>query len=255
MAKCSSCGNELPEGNPAFCPRCGAQISTDRAQTLGSTTPPLADPAIVPSTSGLAIVSLVCGIVSFLIPFGIAAIIFGHVSRSDIRRSGGRKTGDRLALTGLILGYAGVALLPIVMFTVLINTLMRGKVVADESIAVGSLRELNSATTTYWTTYGKFPSKISNLGPPRPGTPPSDEAADLIDMILGTGKKSGYVFHYETGPVTESNGKYGGRGYTISADPINPSSKRDRHRFFTDQTGVIRAEVDRPASAESPTLE
>jgi hypothetical protein len=35
----------------------------------------------------------------------ILAIIFGHIARSEIKKSNGKLTGDGLALAGLILGY------------------------------------------------------------------------------------------------------------------------------------------------------
>jgi len=54
---------------------------------------------MTPTTSGLAIVSLLCGLLFFIFPSAVAAIIFGHISRSDIRRSGGRKTGAGMAQT------------------------------------------------------------------------------------------------------------------------------------------------------------
>jgi threonine/homoserine/homoserine lactone efflux protein len=58
----------------------------------------------------LALVSLVCGIVTFcgLFPIAIAAVVLGHVARRAIRRTGER--GGRLAVTGLVLGYIGTAL-------------------------------------------------------------------------------------------------------------------------------------------------
>ena len=63
-------------------------------------------------TSSLAIVSLVCGIVSWIaIPLlgSIVAIITGHMARSEIRGSGGSIDGDGLAIGGLILGYLQIA--------------------------------------------------------------------------------------------------------------------------------------------------
>ena len=72
-------------------------------------------PSITPTTSGLAIVSLLCGILFFIFPSAVAAIIFGHISRSDIRRSGGRKTGAGMALQGLSSGYIGVAIIPVIL--------------------------------------------------------------------------------------------------------------------------------------------
>ena len=62
---------------------------------------------IVPAapTNGMAIGSLVCGILEFF-TLGIAsipAVILGHIAREQIRRTGER--GEGMALTGLILGY------------------------------------------------------------------------------------------------------------------------------------------------------
>jgi hypothetical protein len=59
-----------------------------------------------PRTNSAAVASLVFGIISwFLCPFvgGLLAVIFGHVARGQIRRSG--ESGGGLAVAGLILGY------------------------------------------------------------------------------------------------------------------------------------------------------
>lgn len=78
----------------------------------GATVAP-AGPSGLPN-SGLAIASLVLGIVSFLCCMGaltaIPGVITGHMARGEIRRSGGRLGGDGMALTGLILGYVTIAL-------------------------------------------------------------------------------------------------------------------------------------------------
>lgn len=61
----------------------------------------------------MAIVALVLGIISFLGLFfigGIGAIATGHLARREISASGGQVKGDGLALAGLILGYANIAL-------------------------------------------------------------------------------------------------------------------------------------------------
>ena len=61
----------------------------------------------------LAVVSLVCGILGWtLLPFlgSIAAVICGHLARSEIRRAPDRLEGDGLAVAGLVLGYLSIAL-------------------------------------------------------------------------------------------------------------------------------------------------
>lgn len=72
------------------------------------------------STSGLAVASLVLGILAWVacgFVGGIAAVITGHMARGRIRLTG--EDGGGLALAGLILGYiniAFVAILSIILF-------------------------------------------------------------------------------------------------------------------------------------------
>ena len=66
-----------------------------------------------PSTSTLAIVSLISGIVSwFLLPFiaAIAAVITGHMAKNEIKRSNGMLGGNGMATAGLVLGYVQLGL-------------------------------------------------------------------------------------------------------------------------------------------------
>jgi Domain of unknown function (DUF1707)/Domain of unknown function (DUF4190) len=74
---------------------------------------PSAEVAPVPEetqTNGLAIASFACGLGQFV--FGplatIPAIVFGHMARNQIRRTG--EQGAGLALAGLMLGWAAVIL-------------------------------------------------------------------------------------------------------------------------------------------------
>ncbi len=70
-------------------------------------------PAPFRQTSSLAIVSLVAGILSWiLVPFigSIVAIITGHMARKEIRNAPERLEGDGLAIGGLLLGYRQLVL-------------------------------------------------------------------------------------------------------------------------------------------------
>ena len=69
--------------------------------------------ANIRQTSSLAVISLVAGILGWtLLPFlgSIAAVICGHLARSEIRRAPDRLEGDGLAVAGLVLGYLSIAL-------------------------------------------------------------------------------------------------------------------------------------------------
>jgi hypothetical protein len=77
------------------------------------------------SSSGMAVASLVLGILCLILFFthvialiiGLLAVIFGHVSRGAIRRSAGRLSGSGMALAGLITGYTGMLLAVIILVT------------------------------------------------------------------------------------------------------------------------------------------
>src|SRR3989442_6511524 len=112
---CSKCGNSIGE-NSQFCDRCGEPVPT--AQT--ATAPVVAGAASPSETSGKAIASLVSGIFGLLIfPAAIAAIVLGHISRSEIRKSAGRLKGAGLALGRLIIGYHRVSGIPLPVIAVI----------------------------------------------------------------------------------------------------------------------------------------
>jgi uncharacterized membrane protein len=71
-----------------------------------------------PRTNSMAVGALVCGIgqLFFLFPASVAAVVLGHIARSQIKRNG--EAGDGMALAGLVLGWIGISLT--VLFTLLI---------------------------------------------------------------------------------------------------------------------------------------
>lgn len=76
--------------------------------------PPPYTPVPQSRTSTMAVISLIAGILGFfqILPVigPIAAVITGHMAKSEIKQSGGLVTGDGMATTGLILGYLTLAI-------------------------------------------------------------------------------------------------------------------------------------------------
>jgi hypothetical protein len=193
---------------------------------------------VVPATSGKAIASLVLGLFSWLFPAAILAIIFGHISRGEIRRSNGRLKGAGMALAGLIMGYCAIAIIPfLIVAAIAIPNLLRSRIAANEASAVGSLRTLNTAEITYNTIYPSvgFACSLGALGPPSGSASPTSTAAGLIDSRLASGTKSGYTF-----TVGSCSTK---KGITIDyqwvAIPQTPGTTGQRY-FCTDDSGVIK---------------
>lgn len=75
--------------------------------------------AVYPKTSGLAIASMILGILALILFFthifsgimALLAVIFGHISLSSIRNSRGALTGRGMGITGLITGYLAMLVL------------------------------------------------------------------------------------------------------------------------------------------------
>ena len=61
-------------------------------------------------TNGLAIASLVSGLLFITMIGAILAIVFGHLALGQVKRSQGWQKGGGMAVAGLALGYAAVAL-------------------------------------------------------------------------------------------------------------------------------------------------
>jgi hypothetical protein len=72
-------------------------------------------------TNGLAIASLVCSIVCLVGIGSILGIIFGFVSRGQIKRSNGSQTGSGLALAGIIVGFS---ILTLVLLAIAVPTFL-----------------------------------------------------------------------------------------------------------------------------------
>jgi len=157
-----------------------------------------------------------------------------------------------MAIAGLILGYCGIALIPfLIIAAIAIPNLLRSRIAANQASAVGSLRTINVASITYASTYNEgYPPTLVSLGPPASGLPPSASAAGLIDEVLASGHKSGYVFTYTAGEK-DSVGRID--AYTVHADPIT-AGNTGLNYYFTDQTGVIRQEADGVANEQSPPI-
>lgn len=59
------------------------------------------------SYNGMAIAAMIVGIVGACNPIGILGLIFGTIARRQIRETG--EQGDGFAVTGIVLGWIGVA--------------------------------------------------------------------------------------------------------------------------------------------------
>ncbi len=73
---------------------------------------PVGAPVVVQQkTNGMAIASMVLGILWLYWIGSILALIFGMIAKNQIERSGGYETGRGMAIAGIVLGWVGVGFL------------------------------------------------------------------------------------------------------------------------------------------------
>jgi type IV pilus assembly protein PilA len=125
----------------------------------------------------------------------------------------------------------------LIIAAIAIPNLLRSKIAANESSAVGSVRTIGTAQVTYSSAWGTgYAVTLANLGGPTPCTAAAATAC-LIDPLLSVAPftKSGYVFA-STGTLLVNN-VY--NGFETSATPSVVGTTGQR-AFCDDQTGVVR---------------
>lgn len=294
---CFKCGASMPE-DATVCPQCAAPV-----QAMPTPPPPPQQPAPNPAstsawlnappissqppsqyppqaqpyggqqqppsaqqTDGKATASLILGILSLLclsIFAGIPAIILGHMSKANIRRSMGRLKGDGMATAGLIMGYISAAAIPLILIiaAVAIPNLLRSKIAANESAAASTVRTINTSQITYSTVYPDhgYASDLATLGPGPSGSCSTGTAqhACLLDSIVAGSRctagqwcaKGGYSFIVSG--VCDSAGVCS--NYVITATPL-VSGSSGRKSFCSTSDAIIRISargtLDAPPTAD-----
>jgi len=229
---CAACGNSMAEGD-RFCRVCGRAVAAGVAPPVN----PALAPATAAETSGKAIASLVCGLLFLFPPISIVAVVLGHLSLSEIRQSAGRLKGEGLAIAGLVLGYAGLAVIPVLIIAAIaIPNLLRARIAANESSAVAGVRTLVVAEITYASNHPDtgFTCSLSDLS-----------GGQLISGPLATGQKTGYVFELQNCSPEAAGGA--NKKFQVVAHPLKPNQSGVR-TFCSDESNVIK--VDSGGSAQ-----
>ncbi len=189
-------------------------------------------------TSGKALASMIVGIFGLLcFPVAIVAIVLGHMSRSEIRKSNGRLQGLGMSTAGLVMGYGSFAIIPFVLIiaAIAIPNLLRARIAANEASAVAAIRTVNAAEISYRVAYPSagFACTLESLGGSR-GATQSAEHAGLIDEHLTAGQKRGYRFALENCVNTETDHKYQMVAYPLVRNQTGVRT------FCSDESAVIK---------------
>jgi type IV pilus assembly protein PilA len=147
----------------------------------------------------------------------------------------------------------------LIIAAIAIPNLLRARIAANESSAVGSIRTINTSNVTYQSTFptvGYAPA-LASLGPSAATgcTTPASTNACLLDWVLAQANavataKSGYYFNLTPVAVGGLN-----LGYIVGGGPAAPNQSGVRS-FCSVEDGVIRflATSATPVTTEAACL-
>ncbi len=149
-----------------------------------------------------------------------------------------RKTEMGFSLIELLI----VVAIILVIAAIAIPGFLRSRLMANETSAAESMRTINTAQVSYFSTYGiGYAPALANLGGGGGGCVASAATACIIDPVLTVGTKSGYTF------AMAANSGAGTAlspftGVEVNATPLNVGVTGQRS-YCSDQSGVIRYDL------------
>ena len=164
-----------------------------------------------------------------------------------------RPLGLRLKGFSLIELLIVVAII-LIIAAIAIPNLLRARIAANESAAVGNMRTINTAEVAYTAAFPSvgYTRLLTDLQTPTGGctAAPTPTAACLIDATLAAAvdtahAKSGYFFTLATSAEV---------GYTLLATPRQQGGTGVKN-FYTDGSGVIRFNPGNPATVSSDAIQ
>lgn len=114
-----------------------------------------------------------------------------------------------------------------------IPQMLRSNITANESTAIGNLRNLFTSLQMYYVDNGRvYPAQLTDL------------SGDYISPALASGSKSGYSFSYAQDNEDQ---------FHVNANPRTPG-RTGTNYYYLDETNTIRYNSDGEAGPDDPSI-
>lgn len=214
---------------------------------------------------GLAVTSLVLGILSLptggLLFIGAAVgIVLGIIAIVRANKEPAVYGGKGMAIAGIVLSGLGIVLIPVmgIIAAIAIPSLLRARVSANESVAIGDCRTVISAQHAYASANGGFFDSLECLALPVSCIPEYPVAGPnfLDEATAGASVKNGYLRTFYPGPPATPTDQSrvsptSLTSFAYVAEPQEPGASGTR-AFCGDSTGRVCAT---PSGQMSPVVD
>ena len=244
MMFCSKCGKEN-SANAVVCASCGAEMAPSSGQS-----PALQASAAQSRTSGLAVWSLILGILGLLTLgiTGFVGLVLGIVGLVQIGRSGGALKGRGLAICGIVVSAIMVIVVPILMVSaILFPVFSRARDTAVRATCVQNLSQIGKAMRMYASDNDdQFPLRQRWCDALQPDVGRLDDKAESVFQCPKLpAVRSGYAYNASLSGIAEGRlddaaslvGAFDGRGgwnSTGGAELLDPRHRGTANVLYAD---------------------
>ncbi len=209
---CPSCGRtiaaDVPGGTQVQCPLCNQMVTVPGGADAGllpSMPVSYASHSGQPTTQGLAIGALVCGIIGMLgcPPVGIVGLVLGIVAVVKASQTPERYGGKGLAIGGICTGAVSILVVPVLLSMILLPLLSRTRELSKRTVCAASMRGIGQAMYIYAEDGGMFPEK----------------GADWQGRLLAAGSTAPGQFLCPSDTLVSGSSFYYVPGYGVESDP------------------------------------
>jgi type II secretory pathway pseudopilin PulG len=162
MSFCPNCGAQIPEGSTT-CPNCHASLQPGAPQATTPPPVPPPSPAAMAKTSGMAIASMILGILGvisfgYFFLLGLIGIILGIVALRKISGSPEQLKGKGMAIAGIATG--GVSIFfALLLVAIAIPSFIKFSGKAKQSEAKTNLGAIFTAMQSYYLEWNTYPAR------------------------------------------------------------------------------------------------